>query len=224
MNQKGVGLATVLVPLAFLVGFTALGSTFDYPQILREPTAEVLEKFRSSEAQIMPAWFLMFFAACVFIPLSGALSFMFHQGIRKSISITLGLAAGLVQLIGLSRWIFAVPVLARLEQSPDTAVTARAIFEVLHQFLGVGLGEFAGYLFTALWTIVLCLSLDSHGRKKLALLGHILSIGILSGCLEMFGFSIFGAINAIAYLAWSLWMNWLGILILRGEIRHDPQQ
>ena len=40
------GLLLIVVPIAFNVAFGALAARFDYPDILRQPTAHVLSKFR----------------------------------------------------------------------------------------------------------------------------------------------------------------------------------
>jgi len=40
------GLLLVVVPLAFNAAFARLAATFDYPDVLRHPTSEVLAKFR----------------------------------------------------------------------------------------------------------------------------------------------------------------------------------
>jgi hypothetical protein len=40
------GIALIAMPVAFNVSFALLGARFDYPDILRRPTGEVLERFR----------------------------------------------------------------------------------------------------------------------------------------------------------------------------------
>ena len=41
------GLALVAIPLAFNTVFALLAARFEYPDILRRPTSEVLERFRA---------------------------------------------------------------------------------------------------------------------------------------------------------------------------------
>jgi hypothetical protein len=43
------GLLMIVVAIAFNAAFALLAARFDYPDILREPTADVLAKFRASE-------------------------------------------------------------------------------------------------------------------------------------------------------------------------------
>ncbi len=40
------GLLLIAVPLAFNAAFALLAARFDYPDILRQPTGEVLDRFR----------------------------------------------------------------------------------------------------------------------------------------------------------------------------------
>lgn len=44
------------VPLAFNASFAVLAARFDYPDILRRPTDEVLERFRQGGAGLVLAW------------------------------------------------------------------------------------------------------------------------------------------------------------------------
>ena len=41
------GIALIAMPVAFNVSFALLGARFDYPDILRRPTEEILERFRA---------------------------------------------------------------------------------------------------------------------------------------------------------------------------------
>src|SRR5664279_3000528 len=44
--------------LLAIAGFTALGSIFDYPKILKEPTDHILEAFRENQTAVT-SWFLV---------------------------------------------------------------------------------------------------------------------------------------------------------------------
>ena len=48
MNVEGAaGVLLILLPLAFNAFFFLLGRRFDYPGILRRPTADILSRFRA---------------------------------------------------------------------------------------------------------------------------------------------------------------------------------
>lgn len=86
--------------------------------------------------------------------------------------------------------------------------------------MGVGLGEWAGYLFTAAWTAILATSYISRMRW-FAIAGLVVSLGIGFGLLEVFGVSSAGPVNAIAYSLWVFWM--LGLAVILGRSEANPQ-
>jgi hypothetical protein len=74
---------------------------------------------------------------------------------------TLGIISGIVQIVGLLRWVFVVPVIANNYVSSSDAVakgSAIQSFQTIHQFGGVLLGEHLGQLFTIAWTIMMSIA------------------------------------------------------------------
>ena len=71
-----------------------------------------------------------------------------------AVAIVVGVLAGLVQMLGLLRWVYLVPWLARahVEAKPEEQRSIEITFEAFHRFLGVGVGEHLGYLLTGLWS------------------------------------------------------------------------
>jgi hypothetical protein len=145
-----------------------------------------------------------------------------------ALSIVTGGAAALVQALGLVRWPFAVPQLARryvAAEGPDAPATRHSIelvFTTLHRLLGVGIGEHLGYLFTGLWTLLVAASILSTPVLPgwLGLVGVPIGSALLVGTLEFVGpnerhgWPVAGIIVPIAYIAWSLWLVALGVLLL----------
>ncbi len=72
--------------------------------------------------------------------------------------MTFGVLAGLVQMLGLLRWVYLVPSLARLNADPTIGTGQReaniAVFSAVHRYLGVGVGEHLGYMFTGVWSVL----------------------------------------------------------------------
>ena len=50
------GLLLIVVPLAFNGAFATLAARFDYPDVLREPTPQVLAKFRAGGRSLVLLW------------------------------------------------------------------------------------------------------------------------------------------------------------------------
>ena len=108
----------------------------------------------------------------------------------------IGVAAGLVQALGLVRWPFAVPELARrylaAPDGPDGEATRRTVevtFATLHRLLGVGIGEHLGYLLTGLWTLLVAASILSTAVLPawLGIVGLPIGVALLVGTLEFVG-------------------------------------
>jgi hypothetical protein len=69
-----------------------------------------------------------------------------------------GVLAAVVQFLGLARWPFLVPALARVYADPTSSQATRdataVAFDSFHRYLGVGIGECLGYLFTGARTML----------------------------------------------------------------------
>jgi hypothetical protein len=62
------GLLLIAVPLAFNVAFGLLAARFDYPDVLREPTGEVLAKFRAGGTPLVLTWWAFALTALLMVP------------------------------------------------------------------------------------------------------------------------------------------------------------
>ncbi len=143
-------------------------------------------------------------------------------------TITVGAGAALVQALGLVRWPFAVPELARryvAAEGPDSEAERRAIevtFATMHRLLGVGIGEHLGYLLTGTWTLLVAASILDAGAVApwLGWVGLPIGAALLIGSLEFVGpnerngWPLAGTIVPIAYVAWSLWLIAIGVALL----------
>jgi hypothetical protein len=98
---------------------------------------------------------------------------------------------------------------------------AVSIFDAANRYLGVGVGEHLGYLFTGAWTLMVS-ALIFQGRRILALSGVVISLGVMAGMLEPFGAPMAADINAIGFSLWALWALWLGVALLLEGRRFAP--
>ncbi len=220
------GVFLVLVPIAFNLAFFELGRAFDYPNILREPPDTILRRFDAGGAGLILRWEALLLSALAMVPLVGLLAVTLAAAPALTVlTISIGVSAGLVQGLGLVRWPFAVPELARryvTADGPEAAATRaqiEVVFATLHRLLGVGIGEHLGYLLTGLWTLLVAASIASTSVLPawLGLIGVPIGIALLVGTLEFVGpnerdgWHLAGTIVPIAYIAWSLWLIALGI-------------
>lgn len=140
---------------------------------------------------------------------------------------TIGVIGLLMQMIGLLRWTFVVPVLADnfLIGDEMTKEASKVAFQLVHQYGGVVLGEHIGQLFTIVWTIMMA---NAFSKLKLfpnwiIWLGYISSLIYLSAQTELFA-TVMPNIYVIdwgGFIGSSLWIIWLiviGIKMLKTKI------
>jgi Domain of unknown function (DUF4386) len=219
----------IAVPIAFNAAFFELGRAFDYPDILRREPDEILRRFAAGGSGLVLRWQALLVSALAMLPLVALLAVSLRAPpALTALSIVIGAAAALVQALGIVRWPFAVPELARryvAAEGPDAEATRRTIeliFATLHRLLGVGIGEHLGYLLTGLWTLLVAASILSAAVLPgwlgvIAIpIGGALLVGTLEfvGPNEQDGWPLAGTIVPIAYVAWSLWLIALGAFLL----------
>jgi hypothetical protein len=222
----------IAVPIVFNVAFFALGRAFDYPDILRRPADEILRRFAAGGAGLLLRWHLLFLSALAMLPVAVLFAVVVDAGPALTwMTLVVGVVAALVQAVGLARWPFAVPELARryveAPDGPDGEATRRSVevtFAVLHRYLGVGIGEHLGYLATGAWTLLVSASILGGGALPalLAIVGVLVGIALLVGTLEFVGpnepegWPSAGSLVPIAYIAWSIWLILIGVFLLIG--------
>ena len=220
----------IVVPIAFNLAYFELGRAFDYPNILRKEPDEILRRFVAGGSGLILRWEALLMSALLMLPLAALLAIVLGASQALSVlSVVVGATAAIVQSLGLVRWPFAVPELARrYEAAPDgpngeaTRRTVEVVFATLHRLLGVGIGEHLGYLFTGLWTLLVSGSILSTTVLPgwLGIVGMLIGISLLIGTLEFVGpnerdgWPVAGTIVPIAYIAWSVWLIALGLGLL----------
>ena len=230
------------VPIVFNWAYIQLARSFDYPGILRKEPGEILTRFAAGGWGLILHWHLLVISALAMIPLVVlvALTF-FTEPILAVVGLVVGSTAAVVQAVGLIRWPYVVPELARryLEaDGPDADQTRRTIevaFATVHRLLGVAIGEHLGYLLTGTWTILVAVrfllpAVEAPGPPLmsnteflpglLGVSGIVIGIAMLIGALEFVGpferdgFELAGTIASVGYLAWSIWLIVFGVGLL----------
>lgn len=223
------GLLFIVVPVIFTICFTLLQMQFEYPDILRQPTADILTKFQAGGSALVSVWYVLTMTALLFVPLSLLLrALLLTQENRTLLGIAtaFGVLAGVVQTLGFLRWPFLVPHLAAAYFAPDANEAQRTavaiVFDSFHTYIGMGVGEHLGYLCTSVWTFLVASLMLRSARfgRILGGVGMLLALGVAAGLLEPAGLEWAGSINAISYLAWAVWLIVVGVVIL---LRRVPQ-
>ena len=165
----------------------------------------------------MTGWFaVLALSSALFAPIAiGVGQLSDHRAMR--IAVPVGIAAAVVQVVGLSRWPLLVPGYAAAAASGDPAVADAAMhsFVTAHHILGNLIGETFGYLFTAAWTLLVLRALTGviAGRWFTAL-GGVGAVLILAGVLSPLNLPAIDNANFIGYVLWSVWLIVFGVLLL----------
>jgi hypothetical protein len=227
-TEKTIGILLILGALGVLVPYIALTIIFDYPNILRQETGIILTKFHEGGNGLIWTWWAF---AILGLPLLVAY-ILIGQKLEQKLnfvrwSTTLGVIGLLVQMIGLLRWTFVVPVLANNFVTGNEIVkaTSKIAFQVIHQYGGVVLGEHIGQLFTILWTILMSVAFDKLKLfpKWIIWLGYISSIIYLLAQTELFAtvmpyIPVAGLAGFIGSTLWIFWLIVIGIKMLQVKI------
>jgi Domain of unknown function (DUF4386) len=222
------GLFLVAVPVAFNVAFALLAARFDYPDVLREPTSDVLARFRAGGTGLVLLWWAFAMTAAMMVPLVVLLSRAIADadGTLLAMATTTGVLAAAVQLLGLVRWPFLVPYLARVDgeagASPERREAVDIVFQAFNRYLGVAVGEHLGYFFTGAWTTLAGIALTQTDAAPawLAVAGIVVGPVLVTCAFEFVGrheaggWKVAERLTPIAYVAWSLWLVATGVALL----------
>jgi hypothetical protein len=222
------GLLLITVPIAFNVAFTLLAIRFDYPDILRRPTPEVLARFRAGGTPLVLTWWAFALTAVLMVPLVVVLSRAIDDADATLLALatTVGVLAAAVQFLGLVRWPFLVPYLARADAEPGASEARReavdVVFQSFNRYLGVGVGEHLGYALTGAWTTLtgIALTQTSAAPAWIGVVGIVIGPLLMLCSLEFVGdherdgWKLAAKLTPITYVAWSLWLIATGLALL----------
>jgi hypothetical protein len=227
VTQAELSLAVSLI--VFLVAatlpYTWLIEHFGYDDILREPAAVILQKFQAGGAPLVLAWFAFAMSSLLFIPVArGFQRLLSAHWASDTGAAVLGAASAIAQAIGLLRWVLVVPALAATfadaQSSQATRDATLVIFDAVHRFGGMVLGELIGQLLLAGWTGLVALALFRSRAvpRWLAGVGFLTLPFWLVGQTELLH-GVVAAIPSIevipiAFMAWEAWLAAMAVSLL----------
>jgi Domain of unknown function (DUF4386) len=228
--RRVTGWLFVIGAVAFAVAATVLSSTFDWPDILREPPEVVLPAFVDGGTSLVWTWFAVAWTyAILLVPillLPAALGRREDPVLRAATFV--GAASVLLSLIGFLRWVFVVPPLAAgyVGGDPTTQAAVAAAWTAQHQFGGALLGEHLGQLLAIGWSITISVLVLRTGilwrwvgwAGLVASLLYLTSQGdILATAVP--GFPVWDLGGLLGSTLWGLWVLALGVAVLRSPVR-----
>lgn len=223
--RRVTGSLFVVGAAAFAIAATVLSSTFNWPDILREPAGVVLPEFVAGGSALVWTWFATAWTyAILAVPillLPAALGRRGDAALR--VAAYVGATSVVLSLVGFLRWVFVVPPLAHAYVTGDatTQAAAGAAWTAQHQFGGALLGEHLGQLLAIGWSVTVSviivrtrvlprwLGLAGLAVGALYLLnqGDILATAIA-------GFPVWDLAGLLGSTSWGLWVAALGVTLL----------
>lgn len=228
--RRTTGLLFLAGALAFGGAATVLSSTFDWPDILREPAAVVLPAFAAGGTSLVWTWFATAWTyAILLIPillLPTVLGRRNDPVLRAATYV--GATSVVLSLIGFLRWVFTVPPLARSYVAGDATTRAAvdAAWTAQHQFGGALLGEHLGQLLVIGWSVtVSVIVLRSRvlprwlGATGLAVSAvYLVNQGDIVAT-AVPGFPVWDLAGPLGSTGWGLWVAALGVVLLTRPVR-----
>ncbi|MBW4658224.1 MAG: DUF4386 domain-containing protein [Drouetiella hepatica Uher 2000/2452] len=223
---RTTGLLLISLVLLLNIPYTLLIQTFEYDDILRQPVGDVLTKFHAGGTSLILTWFAFGLAAFLFIPAS----LLLHKVLDRpdtpylTIATFMGGLSGILQAIGLMRWVFVVPLLANLYVTSSSSATREAVsvvYQAVHQYGGVVIGEHLGQTLLMGWTWGVCRAMRSSPLFK----SWVVWWGLLTTPLLLLGQSELLATTIptmpviettpIGFILWEIWLLIVGVSLLR---------
>jgi hypothetical protein len=204
-TARKAGAALVLASALAIAGFTVLGSVFKYPQILEEPTADILALFREHQRAVM-AWFGVLVVSAALMAPAGIWLGRIAGGTLGRWIAGVGIAAATVQVVGLQRWVTLVPGISQDALDSARRASAEDRFELWHTLLGKLIGETVGYALTAAFTVLVVTALRRTVLPAwLAYIGFVAAVLIATGAVIPV-VDAASLTNFAGYVAWCAWL------------------
>lgn len=227
-TEKIISSLFIIGAIGVLVPYTILTIIFDYPDILRRDTGYILTKFHEGGNRLIWTWWAF---AILGLPLLKAYSWLGqlleHKIKYVRVATTIGIIGLIVQMIGLLRWTFVVPVLANDYVTGNEMMkeASKVGFQIVHQYGGVVLGEHIGQLFTVIWSILMTMAFAKLKLfpKWVTALGYGSSIIYLLAQTELFAtvmpdIPVVGFAGFVGSTLWIIWLIIIGLFIRKKNL------
>jgi hypothetical protein len=226
------GASAIALAVVFNVPYAILAATYNYPDVLRGSASDALNLFAAGGQSLVLTWHGFALSALALAPLAIALS-LTPKRVAEKPALAIGAAiagslAGLAQAMGLWRWVFVVPGLAKTHadpaSTPDAKLSAERAFDMLNQYGGVAIGEHLGQLLTALFVVLISTLQWGEGKRVSATIGMATAAAIALGTNEGLAIALgqSGATFALAtiagFLGLTAWLIATGIGFFRRRI------
>jgi len=215
----------VVGAVALAAAAMVLSSTFNWPDVLREPASVVLPAFAGGGTSLVWTWFAVAWTyAILAVPILLLPAVLGRRDdLALRVATYVGATSVVLSLTGFLRWVFVVPPLARSYVTGDATTQAAvdAAWTAQHQYGGALLGEHLGELLVIGWSVTVCVIivrtrvlprwLGVTGLAVSAL--YLLNQGdILATAVP--GFPVWDLAGLVGSTGWGIWVAALGVTVL----------
>jgi len=219
-------IAAIFLIIEFLLIFVPLiilGAAINWPASLDEPASVNLPLILDQYAAMMTGYSIYLVYSLLFWPMAYLTGRAIVLGDTDNLifRVATGFAvlSTLARALGIVRWLFAMPVLARMYTNPEASEffkeSITLVYEMLNAYAG-GIGELLGVsLFAAIWLVLIgtLLIRSSYWPSWLGYFGLIVAASLLLNLLEMIGIDM-GAMITISETLQHFWMLATAIVFL----------
>jgi hypothetical protein len=220
---RSTGLLLVLQFALQMVALVVLGSAINWPASLGEPADVVLPLIVEQSNAVALGYSSYFVSAFLLAPIA-LLTYKLlktdHSNALLLLAAGAGVVASFAKLLGIGRWLFAMPELAAIYVDPQASAVTRESLAVVYQMLNSyagGVGEFLGVmLFSGIWTMLMAVNMLRSAQlpRWLGIFGLVAAALLLVGLAEAYGTDL-GPMLIIQGVVWQSWMLALSIVLLR---------
>lgn len=218
------GWALVVSAILFIAVFSWLAATFDYPDVLDRPAAEVLPRLVALGTAGRAVWSLYALIPLLLVPAGVGVVVSLRGAAPGAARASAAFAtiAALSMMLGLLRWPSIQWELGRAYALAGAAerTVLDAVFAGLNSYLGNFIGEFVGELALSLFFVLTAFAMarSAHHPRWLAIGGFVAG-GI--GLVAMFR-NVTPSVSMVAdanNIVLPLWLVILGVALIRERAR-----
>ena len=222
--------AAIFLIIEFLLIFAPLiilGAAINWPASLDEPASVNLPLILDKYMAMMTGYSIYLVYSLLFWPMAylTGRAIVIGGADNTLFRVASGFAAlsVLARALGIVRWLFAMPVLARLYTNPAVSENFKEsinmVYEMLNAYAG-GIGELLGVsLFASIWLVLISMLLIRTSRwpNWLGYFGLVVAASLLLNLLEMVGIDM-GAMISVSETLQHFWMLATAIVLLRKKV------
>ena len=222
--RRQAAIFLIIEVLLIFVPLIVLGVAINWPASLDEPAGVNLPLILEQYTAMMTGYAIYLVYSLLFWPMAylTGRAIVLNDTTNPLFRVAGGFAvlSVLARALGIVRWLFAMPVLARLYISPTASDNFKdsisMVYEMLNAYAG-GIGEILGVsLFASIWLVLISILLirSYQWPNWLGYFGLVVAASLLLNLLEVVGIDM-GAMISVSETLQHFWMLAMAIVFLR---------